>query len=134
MMAGAERVGERRELPNLHDGKGTASAYGFFEGVIRPSMMFFNIMVKPGTYLGHHRHIGNDEILYILSGMCESFQDGLVSVVQAGVAILVKSGQSHAMRVIGDEDMEFLGFVAAPGEEIGTFENLPIPDAIADWV
>ncbi|MBN2405763.1 MAG: cupin domain-containing protein [Coriobacteriia bacterium] len=128
-----DRLGEQVEMSDMHDGRGKTLVYSFFEGKISQSMKFFDIVVKPGTYVGYHRHQGNDEILYIVSGKAENFQDGNRYVLGAGDAILVKSGQAHAVRNTGDEDLEVLGFVAAPGGDIAAFQNLPLPDAIADW-
>ena len=111
-----DRRGEYVEMPNMHGGKGMILAYSFFQGQMDPSMMFFELVVKPGAYAGHHRHQGNAEIIYVLSGTAENFQDGKSSILKPGDAILVKPGQAHVAKNIGDEDLVILGFVAAPGK------------------
>jgi quercetin dioxygenase-like cupin family protein len=132
-MATIDRLGERTEMPNMHDGNGMTLAYSFFDGDIDKSTMFFDLVVKPRTYVGYHRHTGNEEILYIVSGKAENFQHGSRQVLEAGDAILIKSGESHAIRNVGAEDLRVLGFVATPGDGIGAVENLPFPEAISDW-
>jgi len=126
-------VGRQVEIENMHDGQGQTLAHGFFEGKIEPSMMFFDLVLKPGTYGGYHRHVGNEEIIYIVSGKAESLHDGSRHTLGAGDAILIKAGQAHAVRNISDGDLKILGFVAAPGSDAGSVENLPLPDALTDW-
>lgn len=129
-----DRVGERLEIPDMHDGKGMTLVYGFFQGELDPSSVsFFDILIKPGTYVGYHRHEGMMEILYILSGKAENFQNGKREVLEAGDAILIKSGESHAAKNIGDEDLHVLGFFAAPKDDMGTIVNLPLPEQVSDW-
>ena len=89
--------------------------------------------LKPGTYVGYHRHKGNEEIIYVVSGKAENFQGGNRQVLEAGDAILTKSGETHAVRNVGAGDLRVLGFVAPPGDDIGAVENLPLPEAISDW-
>jgi quercetin dioxygenase-like cupin family protein len=129
-----DRVGERIEMPDLHDGKGMTLIYSFFQGELDPSSAaFFDFILKPGTYVGYHRHEGNMEIHYILSGKAEYFQDGKREVLEAGDAMLVKSGESHAVRNIGDEDLHGLGFFVAPKDDIGIIVDLPLPKQVSDW-
>ena len=73
----------------MHDGKGKTLAYAFFQGKIDSSMMFFDLVLEPGAYAGYHRHEGNEEILYIVSGKAENFQDGNRCILGPGDAILV---------------------------------------------
>ena len=58
-----DSLGEKREIRNMHDGKGKTLAYAFFQGEMEPSMMFFDLVFEPGAYAGYHRHEGNEEVL-----------------------------------------------------------------------
>ena len=127
-----DKLAEQMEIQDMHDGKGKTLAYGFFQGKIDSSMMFFHMAVEPGAYAGYHRHEGNEEILYIVSGKAENFQDGERCTLEPGDAILVKSGQAHAIKNIGDEDLVVLGFGVSPGAR-GAVSNLPRPEEISDW-
>jgi quercetin dioxygenase-like cupin family protein len=127
-----DKLGEQREIQDLHDGKGKALAYIFFQGKIGSSMGFFDLVLEPGAYAGYHRHEGNEEILYVVSGKAENYQDGERCTLEPGDAILVKSGQAHAVKNIGHEDLKILGFVAIPGGELA-ISNLPRPESLSDW-
>ena len=71
--------------------------------------------------------------MYLVSGRLEVFQDGDRCALEAGGAVLMKAGQSHAYRNVGEQDVRALGFFAAPRGEIGV-EDLPFPEEISDWI
>ena len=103
-----DKVGKRETVREMHDGKGEALVYGFF-AENDPSIGFFELIFKPGAYAGYHRHHGSDEILLVISGKAENFQDGSRCILDPGHALLTKSGQAHAIRNAGDEDLKILG-------------------------
>ena len=129
-MAAIDRVRERVEMPNMHEGKGKTLAHIFFPEELGSSLWFFDLEVESGAYVGHHRHSDNVEIIYILSGKAENYQDGKRQILEAGDAILTKTGESHAVKNIGDEILHVLGFIAG---DIGAIDNLPLPELLADW-
>ncbi|MFN2285284.1 MAG: cupin domain-containing protein, partial [Anaerolineae bacterium] len=126
-MAVIERVSEQGEVLNLHEGKGKGLAHIFFSKELGSSLLFFDLELEPGAYAGHHRHSDNVEILYILSGRAENFQDGKRQVLEAGDAILTRTGESHAIKNIGEEVLYILGFGAG---DIGAIDNLPLPELL----
>ena len=126
-----DNVGKREIAYGAHDGRGESLWYRFF-AENDPSIGFFELVFKLGTYAGYHRHEGSEEILLVVSGKAENFQDGNRCILDPGDAILTKSGQAHAVRNAGDEDLKILGFFA-PLEALASVENLPLPDEISDW-
>lgn len=119
-------------------GTGKVQRHHFFEGEIGPAMVFSKYVVEPGGYGGYHRHDGSGNILYMLSGRLETFQDGELTVLEAGDALLVKSGSSHALRSVGDEPCRALEltFIEVTGDDVdleSTVTWLPLPEEIADW-
>jgi uncharacterized cupin superfamily protein len=129
-----DRWGTGRDVQGMHRGKGTIHAYSYFHGMIDAPVHLYDLVVEPLDYVGYHQHEGNQEILYILSGKAEHFQDGDRCLLGPGDAVLVKSGQSHAIRNPGDEDLRYLVVFAAVTEgERGSVQNLPLPDGISDW-
>lgn len=128
-----DRLGASLYEGPMHDGQGVALAYNFFKGRLDPSMVFFAITLKPGAYVGYHQHHGNDEIVYVASGKGEYFEDGERHALTSGDTMLLKSGHAHALRNMGDTDLELLGFVGAVGGDIGSVENLPLPAALVAW-
>ena len=125
-----DKVGKYEVIEGMDDGRGEALVYWFFEKS-PPSFHFLEALLRPGAYVGYHLHKGNEEIIYVVSGKAENYQDGGRCILEAGDAILTKSGQAHAVRNIGDEDLKVL-ISAAPREGVSV-ENLPLPDEISDW-
>jgi quercetin dioxygenase-like cupin family protein len=109
-------------------------AYSYFDGKIDAPVMLLDLVIEPSDYVGYHQHDGNQEVLYVLSGTAEHFQDGERCLLEPGDAVLVKSGQAHAIRNPGDEDLRYLVvFAAVSDAERGSVQNLPLPEALADW-
>ena len=125
-----DRVVEYVVYKDGHGGRGEAPGYVFFKES-DPSIHFFELVYRPGTYVGYHRHQGNEEIVYVVSGKMENFQDGNRCILEPGDAILVKSGQAHATRNVGDEDLKVLGCYAP--RKGSSSETLPLPEEISDW-
>ena len=97
-----DRLGKGQEIRHTHGGRGITSFYRYFEGKIDPSTVFADIMGEVAAYVGHHRHKEAQEILYTVSGQAEVFQGGERCILEPGDALLMKSGQSHVIRSIGD--------------------------------
>ena len=128
-----DRPGERREVQHAHGGSGSTFVYGFFGEDLDPSIRFADFVIKPAACLGYHQHKDTEEIVYVVSGQMEVFQNGSRCILEPGDAVLMKPGQPHAYRNIGTEDLRILGFFAAPRGKIDV-ENLPLPEEISDWV
>lgn len=69
-----------------------------------------DITVPPGSIIGEHPHLGEDEIFFIISGTGVIVVDGEERVVGPGTAVLTLSGSVHGIRNEGSEDLRF--FVA----------------------
>jgi mannose-6-phosphate isomerase-like protein (cupin superfamily) len=121
------------EVENAHGGEGQGLVCPFFRGKIDPNMLFLESVLKPRAYCGYHRHDGTDEIYYIVSGKGEYVQDGERCLLGPGDATLVKSGQSHAIKNIGDEDLKVLCFCAALKDREHSEIELPLPEAVKEW-
>jgi quercetin dioxygenase-like cupin family protein len=132
-MAAKDRVDQQQEAPDLAGGKGMSLLYHFFQDQLDPSVAFIDIIIKPGAYAGYHRHQGHESILYVVSGRAENYQDGEWCTLEAGDAVLTKSGHAHALRNIGDDDLHMLEFNGAVGGVEKSGVVLPLPEAIADW-
>ena len=128
-----DRVGQQHESQGMLGGKGKTLSYVFFREQIDPAMLFADMVFEPGAYAGYHRHLGHESILYVVSGTADHFQEGDRCTLEPGDTILLKSGQAHAVRNAGDEDLRLLEFVAGLGGELGSAEKLPLPQEIADW-
>ena len=128
-----DKLGEELELLDVHGGKGMILAYPFFGGEIAQSMTFFSLAFEPGVYFGYHLHEKHEEVVYILSGTVEAFEEGERRNLVPGDAILLKPGKAHAFRAVGDEPVKVVGFVAMPAEEQPVATTMPLPSALSDW-
>jgi quercetin dioxygenase-like cupin family protein len=133
-----DRVGQQQVFEDALGGNGKGLAYAFFQGQIGHAVSFAEYVSQPGSYAGYHRHKGSRSIMYVLSGKAEHFQEGERCTLEAGEAILVTSGQAHAIRNVGDEDCRLLEFfyLEVPGDDhdLGsTLTPLPLPEAPSDW-
>ena len=128
-----DRPDQWQEVQDAHGGRGSTFACGFFGEKLDPSIRFVDFCIKPAACVGYHQHRNTEEIVYVVSGQMEVFENGSRCVLEPGDAVLMKPGQPHAYRNIGTEDLRVLGFFAAPRKKIDG-ENLPLPEEISDWV
>ena len=71
--------------------------------------------LKPGSGIGYHRQ-AEDEIYYVLSGRGMMTLDGKEVEVGPGTAILTRTGSSHGLKVLGNEDLVIIiNYLQEPG-------------------
>ena len=93
-----------RPEPGPHSGGGQTVGHSFFRDVPGLSLVFRKRALKPGSGIGYHEQT-EDEIYYVLSGRGEMTLDGKKVDVGPGTAILTRTGSSHALKVVGTEDL-----------------------------
>jgi mannose-6-phosphate isomerase-like protein (cupin superfamily) len=99
-----------------------------------PEAHLGEIVMAPGAYVGYHVHEGWREILHIVSGHAEHFEDGRVSALEPGDTVVVgTSGGAHALRNSGTTDLKVLGWYTLPKGATGNVAAAPLPAAIAHW-
>jgi quercetin dioxygenase-like cupin family protein len=92
------------QQPGPHEGKGTTTAYPFFEDAQGFDIVFRQRALHAGATIGEHRN-DKDEIYYVLSGRGELLLDGKRREVGPGDAILTRDGSTHALAQRGAEDL-----------------------------
>lgn len=60
------------------------------------------ITVKAGESIPNHRHVGDAEEYYFVSGVCEYDDNGTVQTVSAGDAAMTYDGEAHGLTAITD--------------------------------
>jgi mannose-6-phosphate isomerase-like protein (cupin superfamily) len=92
-----------------HQGKGPFARRTLLENI--PGSAFKHIrevVLPPGSIIGDHPHVGDDELYYILSGVGVMVVNGEERVMGPGSAALVLSGGTHGLRNEGSEDVRIL--------------------------
>ena len=67
--------------------------------------------LQPGCEVGRHRHDGDCEVFFFLSGKGSYLLDGEMVPVEAGDVAFVDDGEEHFLRNDGDEVLEYLALV-----------------------
>lgn len=73
--------------------------------------LFAKIVLEPGSSIGMHEHVDEEEAYYILKGTGMVWDGGTKMTVHAGDVILTGDGASHSIENTGNEPLEFLAVV-----------------------
>lgn len=73
---------------------------------------FFGVtVIPPGCSTGMHTHNGDFETYYIIKGTAEINDNGQTFILNPGDMTQCPAGSSHAIRNVGDEDLEYLAVI-----------------------
>ena len=70
-----------------------------------------HITVSPGSSIGLHEHVDEEEIFYVLKGKGVVRDGGSEVSVSAGDAILTGGGESHSVQNTGEEPLEMVAVI-----------------------
>ena len=90
--------------PGTHNGGGQTIGYSFFKSVPNLELVFRKRAFKPGSGVGLHEQ-KEDEIYYVLSGRGTMTLDGKTVDITPGTAVLTRTGSTHSLKQVGDEDL-----------------------------
>jgi mannose-6-phosphate isomerase-like protein (cupin superfamily) len=90
--------------PGTHNGGGQTVGYSFFRNVPQLKLVFRKRALKPGSGIGLHEQ-KEDEIYYVLSGKGSMTLDGKTVEITPGTAVLTRTGSTHSLKQVGDEDL-----------------------------
>ena len=105
---GVEQLVRVRE--NVRGGEGTLVFHDFLlaEESFGAGKLFSRTVIPAGASIGEHRHEGEFEVYYVLSGVVEAQDGGNWVTLHAGDTHLCASGESHALRNFGSVEAEVL--------------------------
>src|SRR6185436_7453916 len=95
---------EPKPEPGTHNGGGQTIGYSFFKSVPNLKLVFRKRAFKPGSGVGLHEQ-KEDEIYYVLSGKGTMTLDGKTVDITPGTAVLTRTGSTHSLKQVGDEDL-----------------------------
>jgi len=96
-----------KDEPGTHHGGGMTVGYSFFSKVPNLKLVFRKRTFHPGSGVGLHTQT-EDEIYYVLSGRGQMTLDGHTVDVTPGTAVLTRTGSSHSLKQVGEEDLVIL--------------------------
>jgi mannose-6-phosphate isomerase-like protein (cupin superfamily) len=90
--------------PGPHQGPGQTVGHVFFEKTPNLHFSFRKRVLKPGSGIGYHEQ-HEDEVYYVLSGRGVMTLDDKPYDVTPGTAILTRTGSSHGLKQVGNEEL-----------------------------
>lgn len=96
---------EIRENMRGGTGKVTVRHYLKPEEIKARTRLCAELVLPPGTSIGDHDHVNEDEIYIIQKGRGLMIDSGKEVSVEAGDAILTGQGASHSVKNTGTEDL-----------------------------
>ncbi len=96
---------ERRDMENgrLH--------HLINEEEIKHVKFFSHVTISPNDAVGYHKHEGEYEIYYIISGEGIYNDNGEEIPVSEGAVMYCKNGDSHGIKNVSDTPLEFVAVI-----------------------
>ena len=73
--------------------------------------LFNRMIVAPGNSIGEHKHEGDNEIFYFISGTGEYNDNGTIVQVGPGDTTVCSDGETHGLKNTGDVPLEFIALI-----------------------
>ena len=73
--------------------------------------VFAHTTVAPHSGIGFHKHEGDTEIYYVLSGKAEYNDNGTIVPIEAGDVTFTPSGTGHGINNPNDEPLEIIALI-----------------------
>jgi mannose-6-phosphate isomerase-like protein (cupin superfamily) len=104
---------EKEVRQRMRDGSGSVEILHIFRSkeLKGHTRLFARLRLAAGSSIGFHRHEGEEEIFYILSGAGEVGEGGPSSMVGPGDAIHTGDGAGHSISNPGPEPLDFLAVI-----------------------
>jgi len=102
-------------VPEFRGGKGEIQITHFLEvekdEFNSKGRLFAKNVLKPGSSVGFHEHVGDSETYVILSGEGLVDDNGDQLSVKPGDVIITRNGEKHSIENTGTSDLEFIALI-----------------------
>jgi len=104
---------ENEVRDRMRDGTGAVEIVHVFRSreLKGHTRLFARLRLAAGSSIGFHRHEGEEEIFYILSGRGEVSEGGPTTAVEPGDAVLTGGGAGHSIANAGPDPLELLAVI-----------------------
>lgn len=98
---------------NMRGGRGTVRIEHFWtkEELRSKARLCARLILEPGTSIGFHEHVDEEEVFVVLSGSGRLTDAGAEDLVHAGDTILTGAGAGHAIEAVGTEALELFAVI-----------------------
>lgn len=95
------------------NGHGMLKLERLFDSTTMPEYLkcYTRAYLEPGACVGFHKHFGEAESYYILSGHGEYDDDGQIYPVEPGDLTYTPDGHGHGIKNTGDDVLEFIALI-----------------------
>ena len=100
--------------PSPFNGRGETTVRELLDGpdqMYGKGRVFVHTTVYPGSELGYHVHQDESETYYILSGVGQFNDNGVMREVKAGDVTFTGAGEGHGLANTGDEPIEMIALI-----------------------
>ena len=73
--------------------------------------MFTKITLEPGTSIGYHKHVKEEDIYYIMTGIATVCDNDEIRTLYPGEVLYTGSGDSHSIANDGDVPLQFISII-----------------------
>ena len=77
-------------------------------------MVFGTATFRPGEVAGPHKHDGEEEIIYILSGRGTFHAGERTEALEPGTTVFISPGAEHEIRLTGSDPLKLVTVFAPP--------------------
>ena len=97
----------------FRDGEGSVKVTEMVkpEELMGKGRLFSRFTIPTGSSIGPHKHVGEAEIYYILSGKGLASDNGTERVLEAGDMMFTADGETHSIKCVSDCDLVFVGVI-----------------------
>lgn len=101
------------ERPNLFGAGGVVKTFNLLsqEELSGAGRVFGINVLSPGTGIGMHKHVGEQEAYYILKGEALYNDNGEEIILKAGDVAYCKDGETHGVWCHGEDEVQFIALI-----------------------
>ena len=104
---------QAKVVSNLRGGDGDIALFSFLteQEAKGAGRLFAKVVIEPGNSIGFHKHEDDMEAYYMLKGKALAVDNETEVTLEAGDCLVCPDGDSHSIKNVGDEPVEFIAIV-----------------------